>query len=471
MEGTIGDLGRAVLRERGPLTAEELAAEIAARRPGPPPKKGTIQTTLRYDRFCAPTGDGRFVYLPTFIRGARVRLPMAGASPGRKRLVASREAVVLLWIHAGYGTNAPAPVLELDGGPAVEVRMEADAGATVPGALAILSRFGDAELEEPLWLPEGFWNWWKGQQRSRADSLVLRCEDGDTGRFACTAVRAADLDAARVGAANESLHVAALQALKRRRDGLDLTDFIIALIARGVYHQDPPPDPLKDVLLTPQSPIMLDVPRVVYRPDIPLPLRALAAQRGQEDRWDRLLRGPDFEPPRRRRAKRPPAAQSLYQFKVSFGPEVWRRIELLDNETLHDLHNAIQTAFGWDNDHLYSFYMSGRRWDRLTEIAGTPLGGGDSSPSADEVMLAELGLQVGQRFLYLFDYGDELRHEVLLERVSPPPASDDFPRVVESHGEAPPQYPDWDEEEDEDELEIQVAGEAEDENLGESERG
>jgi hypothetical protein len=32
--------------------------------------------------------------------------------------------------------------------------------------------------------------------------------------------------------------------------------------------------------------------------------------------------------------------------------------------------------------------------------------------------------------------------------VSPAPADGDFPHIVESHGEAPPQYPNWDEEAD-----------------------
>ena len=35
-------------------------------------------------------------------------------------------------------------------------------------------------------------------------------------------------------------------------------------------------------------------------------------------------------------------------------------ITLDGRHTLYDLHLAIQTAFGWDDDHEYSFFMSGR---------------------------------------------------------------------------------------------------------------
>jgi hypothetical protein len=39
---------------------------------------------------------------------------------------------------------------------------------------------------------------------------------------------------------------------------------------------------------------------------------------------------------------------------------VTRVIAMLDDQTLEDLHAAIQRAFGWDNDHLYAFFLSGR---------------------------------------------------------------------------------------------------------------
>ncbi len=112
---------------------------------------------------------------------------------------------------------------------------------------------------------------------------------------------------------------------------------------------------------------------------------------------------------------------------------------------MENLHDAIQEAFGWDDDHLYAFFLSGRAWDSLTEVH-CPFPGGDAEPPlADEVTLAELELQPGQRFLYLFDFGDNLRHQIEVVDSFPAPAEGSFPRIVQSHGEAPPQYPTWDE--------------------------
>ncbi len=58
-----------------------------------------------------------------------------------------------------------------------------------------------------------------------------------------------------------------------------------------------------------------------------------------------------------------------YTFHVSIPNtgRVWRKVELTADQTLEDLHFAIQDAFDFDADHLYSFFMSGRAWDASTE--------------------------------------------------------------------------------------------------------
>lgn len=145
-----------------------------------------------------------------------------------------------------------------------------------------------------------------------------------------------------------------------------------------------------------------------------------------------------------------PDASRTYLFKVQLQwmPSVWRTIKLRQNQTLHQLHLAIQRAFNWDDDHLYSFFLSGRPWDRHTEYAGP---GADGARSA-RARLDSLGLHSGQRFLYLFDYGDELLHDVEVLSISDHSGPGRYPQILEEHGEAPPQYPaleeDWEEEDE-----------------------
>jgi hypothetical protein len=119
--------------------------------------------------------------------------------------------------------------------------------------------------------------------------------------------------------------------------------------------------------------------------------------------------------------------------------------------TPHDLEQiyrdfAIQNALDWDADHLYSFFLNGKSGDRHYEFT-CPCEGADP-PFADEAVIGELGLSSKCEFLYLFDYGD--CHEFMVKVVDILPKREgagDYPLVVDSRGEAPDQYPNWEDEE------------------------
>jgi hypothetical protein len=86
-------------------------------------------------------------------------------------------------------------------------------------------------------------------------------------------------------------------------------------------------------------------------------------------------------------------------------PEVSRVFDVSARHTLDEVHFALQSAFELDNDHMYAFYMSGRHFDKSSEIAGPDSGGGWSR--AERTRLFELGLEPGRSFSYVFDFGDE----------------------------------------------------------------
>ncbi|MGH2409385.1 MAG: plasmid pRiA4b ORF-3 family protein, partial [Chloroflexota bacterium] len=151
-------------------------------------------------------------------------------------------------------------------------------------------------------------------------------------------------------------------------------------------------------------------------------------------------------------AASPDEAATLYRFQVKLQglPDIWRRIEMSGDLTLHDLHNAIQAAFGWDDDHLYSFFLSGKAWDSSTEYTRVPADRGERR--AAEFRLAWLPLKPRKQLMYIFDFGDDLQHLVKVEAIVPGgvQAGVEYPRVTERQGENVPQYEE-DEEEDEDE--------------------
>jgi len=155
--------------------------------------------------------------------------------------------------------------------------------------------------------------------------------------------------------------------------------------------------------------------------------------------------------------------RTLYRFKVTLKDykDVWRRIEISGDETLYDLHGAIQEAFDWDDDHLWSFFLSGKAWDDDTEYT-SPFG--NDGRNAAAYRLERLALRKGASFLYIFDYGDEWRHTIKLEAVTPNGVAPgvDFPRVSERHGDSIPQYPAWEDEEGEEDEEADEEGEGTD---------
>jgi hypothetical protein len=136
-----------------------------------------------------------------------------------------------------------------------------------------------------------------------------------------------------------------------------------------------------------------------------------------------------------------PGAVLTYSFKVTYQrkPSVWQVIEISEDESLDDLHYAILSGVDFDTDHLYSFFMSGQAWDRGTEYAAPYA----ERRSAARVKIGDLRLRMKQKFLYLFDYGDEHRFEVQLVDINPEAPKDRYPRLVESHGKAPRQYGGW----------------------------
>lgn len=125
-----------------------------------------------------------------------------------------------------------------------------------------------------------------------------------------------------------------------------------------------------------------------------------------------------------------------YVFKVSLKKSVWRRIELSSDHTLLDLHDSIQYAYGFDDDHLYSFFMDGKLWS--DEKFTSPYD--DEGPHVDAVRIGELGLSVGQKILYLFDYGDMWRFRVELEEIRTEGSKPSEPKIIESKGKSPKQY-------------------------------
>ncbi len=129
-----------------------------------------------------------------------------------------------------------------------------------------------------------------------------------------------------------------------------------------------------------------------------------------------------------------------YKISVSVDKGCYRHIKISANATLEELHNAIQQAFDFDNDHAYAFFTDNHAWsDNAYYCDGID----NRYPLTQEHTLYEV-LKEKKPFLYLFDFGDEWRFQCKLLSVT----EEECPEAVlwKSVGKAPEQYPDYDEE-------------------------
>ncbi len=131
----------------------------------------------------------------------------------------------------------------------------------------------------------------------------------------------------------------------------------------------------------------------------------------------------------------------VYQFRVTLQdthPPVWRRFQVEDC-TLNQLHEHIQTAMGWTNSHLHQFQIEGRLYGdpELMQENFAQLNFADSTTTAVSEILPPGRERF--RFEYEYDFGDDWQHDVLFEgRLRAEPGSR-FPVCVEGERACPPE--------------------------------
>lgn len=128
----------------------------------------------------------------------------------------------------------------------------------------------------------------------------------------------------------------------------------------------------------------------------------------------------------------------IFDAELANARGVSARLAIGAEQHLTGLHDAIQEAFGWLDDHLYSFWLDGKFWGSKESEFITP-DTPDHGVATADVPLAELALAPGAKIAYVFDFGDEWRVMLTL-REQTNPDGQAYPRVLERKGSAPPQY-------------------------------
>lgn len=133
------------------------------------------------------------------------------------------------------------------------------------------------------------------------------------------------------------------------------------------------------------------------------------------------------------------------QFKIQLRgitkPTVWRRIVVPGTFTFHQLHQTIQEGFGWYDEHLYQFqrhpYDQGWCIMDPERESGNDI---DYKPinARKTVVAAFLKMRALDKFVYVYDFGDDWIHDITLEKVDEE-ATLEHPVCITGKGACPPE--------------------------------
>ena len=132
--------------------------------------------------------------------------------------------------------------------------------------------------------------------------------------------------------------------------------------------------------------------------------------------------------------------EAIFQFRITLTgsePPIWRRIQVYSDISFDEFHDIIQIALGWTNSHLYEF-----RFKKYSII----MPGTETSPMdktihiyADELSLMEMLKKAGQKFLYIYDFGDNWQHEITFEKRLHAAPHQTYPVCIEGALACPPE--------------------------------
>jgi hypothetical protein len=127
---------------------------------------------------------------------------------------------------------------------------------------------------------------------------------------------------------------------------------------------------------------------------------------------------------------------SIYKLKVvllGVSPMIWRRLLVCSDCTITDLHYILQIAMGWSDDHLNRFKIHGIQYGVYHD------GGIVFSHDPDEVRLSDFQFRINERFLYEYDFTDQWRHQIRIEKILEYDPRKDYPLCISGIRVCPPE--------------------------------
>ena len=131
----------------------------------------------------------------------------------------------------------------------------------------------------------------------------------------------------------------------------------------------------------------------------------------------------------------------VYQARVELEgikPPIWRRIQVPGSLTLGEFHDVIQIVMGWRDSHLHRFTINQQLYGLSDEEESCDE---NEPPLQDErtVRLVEVLPTVPTVFTYEYDYGDEWRHTIEVQKTVSPQPGTYYPTCLAGNRACPPE--------------------------------
>lgn len=126
---------------------------------------------------------------------------------------------------------------------------------------------------------------------------------------------------------------------------------------------------------------------------------------------------------------------TIYQLKITldhFQQPIWRRVQLPDC-SLAAVHSVIQSCLEWDDDHLHMFEAAGGKYSSYPDPYDPKV------RPARSAMLSQLVQRGCDSFSYTYDFGDDWKHTIEIEKTIPSQPTARYPRCVEGQRAGPPE--------------------------------
>ena len=135
------------------------------------------------------------------------------------------------------------------------------------------------------------------------------------------------------------------------------------------------------------------------------------------------------------------AFNRVYQFKITIKgikPPIWRRIQVPETYTFWELSSAIQDAIGWTGGHLYEFTCLNPKTG-INDTISMPESEFDRSvkDGRKKKIAAYFSLK-NKKSAYVYDFGDDWEHTVVLEKIIPADPKTNYPCCIAGKRNGPP---------------------------------